>query len=105
MHSDFTKLRSLLLRTEMEPLLRRTHAHFYEAFRRARLRKMGFSDTDLQGNPVSWHDALEAKRNQHMLELSKKEDEMRQSFVLKVGVCFCYVCIYREFCLLTCFYR
>lgn len=83
-HSDFTKLRSLLLRAELEPLLRHTHTHFYETFRRARLCKMGFSDVDAEGNPVSWHDAYEAKRNQHMLELSKKEDDMRQSFVQKV---------------------
>lgn len=83
-HSDFVRLRQLLLRCEMEPLMRHTHTVFYEQFRFKRLVKMGFSDMDDEGNPVSWHDACEAKRKEHLAELSRKEDEMRQTFVQKV---------------------
>ena len=44
-HSDFTKLREVLLRVNMEDLRESTHLNHYELYRRSRLEEMGFGDT------------------------------------------------------------
>lgn len=85
-HSDFARLREVLLRTNMEPLMRETHVHKYERYRSARLRVLGFHDTDAAGNPVSLRETFEGKRREFLAETSKKEDEMRIAFVTKVKV-------------------
>merc|ERR1719259_1286130 len=46
-HCDFTKLREMLIRTNMEDLRDTTHSKHYEVYRKDRL-QMGFSDNDGQ---------------------------------------------------------
>merc|ERR1711973_737737 len=43
-HCDFTKLREMLIRTNMEDLRDQTHYKHYELYRKERLQQMGFSD-------------------------------------------------------------
>ncbi|XP_075235380.1 septin-2-like [Lycorma delicatula] len=83
-HCDFVKLREMLIRTNMEDMREKTHCKHYELYRKKRLEQMGFSDVDAENKPVSFQQTFEAKRNNHVQELQKKEDEMRQLFVVRV---------------------
>ncbi|CAM9175744.1 unnamed protein product [Lampetra fluviatilis] len=78
-HCDFVKLREMLIRVNMEDLREQTHARHYELYRRCKLEEMGFKDTDPDSKPFRRRN--EAKRNEHLVELQRKEDEMRQMFV------------------------
>lgn len=79
-HCDFVKLREMLIRTNMEDLRETTHNKHYELYRKHKLEQMGFSDEDTK----SLSETYEEKRTQHLAELQKKEDEMRQTFVIRV---------------------
>uniref|UniRef100_A0A8C6STB1 Septin n=1 Tax=Neogobius melanostomus TaxID=47308 RepID=A0A8C6STB1_9GOBI len=83
-HCDFVKLREMLIRVNMEDLREQTHARHYELYRRCKLEEMGFKDTDPDSKPFSLQETYEAKRNEFMGELQKKEEEMRQMFVQRV---------------------
>ncbi|XP_075912646.1 septin-11-like isoform X2 [Petromyzon marinus] len=83
-HCDFVKLREMLIRVNMEDLREQTHARHYELYRRCKLEEMGFKDTDPDSKPFSLQETYEAKRNEHLVELQRKEDEMRQMFVQRV---------------------
>jgi len=83
-HCDYVKLREMLIRTNMEDLREQTHSRHYELYRRVRLEQMGFSDVDSDNKPVSFQETYEQKRQEHLQELQRKEDEMRQMFVLRV---------------------
>ncbi|XP_048884837.1 septin-6 isoform X2 [Brienomyrus brachyistius] len=83
-HCDFVKLREMLIRVNMEDLREQTHARHYELYRRCKLEEMGFKDTDPDSKPFSLQETYEAKRNEFMGELQRKEEEMRQMFVLRV---------------------
>lgn len=45
---------------------------------------MGFTDVGQDNQPVSFQQTFEQKRVEHREELQRKEDEMRQTFVLRV---------------------
>ncbi len=45
---------------------------------------MGFTDVDGENKPVSFQQIFEAKRNAHVEQLQRDEDEMRQTFVVRV---------------------
>ncbi|CAG2207942.1 SEPT6_8_11 [Mytilus edulis] len=79
-HCDFVKLREMLIRTNMEDLRESTHKTHYELYRRNKLQDMGFSESESQ----SLSETYELKRQQHLTELSRKEEEMRQAFVIRV---------------------
>lgn len=79
-HCDFVKLREMLIRTNMEDLRETTHKTHYELYRRHKLEEMGFSDNESK----SLSETYELKRQQHLSELQKKEEEMRQTFVIRV---------------------
>ncbi|CAG5119915.1 unnamed protein product [Candidula unifasciata] len=79
-HCDFVKLREMLIRTNMEDLREVTHSKHYELYRRHKLEEMGFSDSETK----SLSETYEEKRQEHILSLQKKEDEMRQMFVIRV---------------------
>ncbi|XP_052793657.1 septin-11-like isoform X1 [Mya arenaria] len=79
-HCDFVKLREMLIRTNMEDLRETTHSQHYELYRRHKLENMGFSDNESK----SLSETYEQKRQEHITELQKKEEEMRQTFVIKV---------------------
>ena len=83
-HCDFTKLREMLIRTNMEDMREKTHAVHYKLYRRRCLHDMGFSDVGEDNQPRSFQESFEQKREQHRAELQRKEEEMRQSFVLRV---------------------
>ncbi|XP_078403757.1 septin-6 isoform X4 [Cetorhinus maximus] len=83
-HCDFVKLREMLIRVNMEDLREQTHARHYELYRRCKLEEMGFKDTDPDNKPFSLQETYEAKRNEFLGELQKKEEEMRQMFVMRV---------------------
>ncbi|EPQ03466.1 Septin-6 [Myotis brandtii] len=83
-HCDFVKLREMLLRVNMEDLREQTHSRHYELYRRCKLEEMGFKDTDPDSKPFSLQETYEAKRNEFLGELQKKEEEMRQMFVQRV---------------------
>ena len=46
--------------------------------------QMGFTDIGEDNQPVSFQQTFEQKRVEHREELQRKEDEMRQTFVLRV---------------------
>lgn len=79
-HCDFVKLREMLIRTNMEDLREKTHSKHYELYRMNRLSQMGFEDNESS----SLSETYENKRQEHMADLQKREDEMRQMFVVRV---------------------
>ncbi|XP_059162949.1 septin-11-like isoform X1 [Physella acuta] len=79
-HCDFVKLREMLIRTNMEDLREVTHSKHYELYRQHKLEEMGFSDSESK----SLSETYEQKRQEHITMLQKKEDEMRQMFVIRV---------------------
>ncbi|XP_064610163.1 septin-11-like [Liolophura sinensis] len=79
-HCDFVKLREMLIRTNMEDLRETTHSRHYELYRRNKLENMGFTDSESQ----SLSEVYDRKRTEHLAELQKKEEEMRQTFVIRV---------------------
>uniref|UniRef100_A0A8C5H7A3 Septin n=1 Tax=Gouania willdenowi TaxID=441366 RepID=A0A8C5H7A3_GOUWI len=83
-HCDFVKLREMLLRVNMEDLREQTHARHYELYRRCKLEEMGFKDTGPDSQSFSLQETYEAKRKEFLVELQRKEEEMRQMFVNKV---------------------
>ncbi|XP_037635285.1 septin-8-A-like isoform X2 [Sebastes umbrosus] len=83
-HCDFVKLREMLLRVNMEDLREQTHARHYELYRRCKLEEMGFKDTDPDSQSFSLQETYEGKRKEFLVDLQRKEEEMRQMFVNKV---------------------
>ena len=84
-HSDFVKLREMLVRTNMHDLIDSTHSRHYEVYRASRLAQMGFSDsTSVNGKHMSISEAYEAKQMEQKAEIQKKEDEIKEAFVAKV---------------------
>lgn len=83
-HCDFTKLREMLIRTNMEDMREVTHQRHYELYRKKVLETMGFTDVGQDNQPVSFQQTFERKQVEHRVELQRKEDEMRQTFVLRV---------------------
>jgi len=84
-HSDFVKLREMLIRTNMQDLIESTHFKHYELFRSNRLAQMGFSDSaNTNGKCMSISETYEAKHTELKAEIQKKEDEIKEAFVAKV---------------------
>lgn len=84
-HSDFVKLREMLIRTNMYDLIEKTHYKHYELFRRNRLIEMGFADCNtVNGKSMSISETYEAKHTELKAEIQKKEDEIKEAFVSKV---------------------
>lgn len=78
-HCDFVKLREMLLRTNMQDLIEKTHQKHYELYRKEKMEQKGFKDGE-----DSIQEAYQNKREQYMLSLQKKEETIRQTFVQKV---------------------
>ncbi|XP_076021064.1 septin-8-A-like isoform X1 [Genypterus blacodes] len=83
-HCDFVKLREMLLRVNMDDLRDQTHDRHYELYRRCKLEEMGFKDSDSDSKSFSLQETYEAKRKEFLVELQRKEEDMRQMFVNKV---------------------
>jgi len=78
-HCDFVKLREMLLRTNMQDLIEKTHERHYELYRKEKMEQKGFKDGE-----DSIQEAYQNKREQYMANLQKKEETIRQTFVQKV---------------------
>lgn len=83
-HCDFVKLREMLVRTNMQDLIDKTHAVHYELYRRTKLEDMGFSDGGGDKQPHSLQETYELRRQEYMKNIQGREEQMRQSFVNKV---------------------
>jgi septin 6/8/11 len=83
-HNDFVRLREMLLRINLEDLRESTHSRHYEIYRMARLEQMGFGDTDESPTTCTFQETFEVRRGVHLAELKRKEEEMRQGFVMRV---------------------
>ena len=84
-HSDFVKLREMLIRTNMQDIIETTHLKHYELYRRTRLAEMGFSDANnINGKCMSISETYEAKHTELKAEIQKKEDEIKEAFVARV---------------------
>ncbi|XP_031553578.1 septin-11-like [Actinia tenebrosa] len=83
-HCDFVKLREMLIRTNMQALIDKTHAFHFELYRRSKLEDMGFSDGDANHEPHSLQETYEQRRKEYMQEFQEREEKMRQRFVQKV---------------------
>ena len=82
-HCDFTRLREMLIRTNMEDLCDATHARHYELYRKDRLKQMGFEEGDKEGKASSFAETYTMRRESHLQSLQEREEEMRQKFVLR----------------------
>ncbi|XP_047144079.1 septin-10 isoform X1 [Hydra vulgaris] len=78
-HCDFVKLREMLLRTNMQDLIEKTHQRHYELYRKEKMEQKGFKDGE-----DSIQETYQNKREQYLLNLQKKEETIRQTFVQKV---------------------
>jgi septin 6/8/11 len=75
----------MLIRTNMQDLIEKTHFQHYEIYRRNRLIDMGFSDSNcVNGKTMSISETYEAKNTELKAEIQKKEDEIKEAFVAKV---------------------
>ena len=84
-HCDFVKLREMLIRTNMQDLIEKTHSKHYELYRCNRLLEMGFTDSNaLNGKMLSISETYEAKQTELKAEIQKREDEIKEAFVTKV---------------------
>jgi septin family protein len=84
-HCDFVKLREMLIRTNMQDLIEKTHSKHYELYRCNRLVEMGFTDSNsLNGKILSISETYEAKQTELKAEIQKREDEIKEAFVTKV---------------------
>merc|ERR1711931_299321 len=78
-HCDFVKLREMLLRTNMQDLIQKTHEKHYELYRKEKMEQKGFKDGE-----DSIQEAYQNKREEYMQILQRKEESIRQTFVQKV---------------------
>ncbi|XP_058425505.1 septin-14-like isoform X2 [Diceros bicornis minor] len=83
-HSDFVKLRDILLNTNMEDLKEQTHTWHYEHYRCCKLQKMGFTDVGPDNQPVSFQEIYEAKRQEFSDQCQREEEELKQKFMQRV---------------------
>lgn len=83
-HCDFVRLRDMILRINMEDLRETTHSRHYELYRRVRLEQMGFGNGTENPKTTSFQETYEQRRATHLSELQRKEEEMRQGFVIRV---------------------
>ena len=83
-HNDFLRLREMLLRINLEDLRQTTHSHHYESYRRTRMEQMGFGDSEDDPQSGTFQETFELRRNAHLAELKRKEEDLRQGFVQRV---------------------
>merc|ERR1739838_157812 len=72
-HCDFTRLREMLIRTNMEDLIDTTHSRHYELYRKDRLKMMGFEEKSKDGKPSSFAETYTMRRESHLASLHERE--------------------------------
>lgn len=83
-HSDFTKLRNLLVRSNLEDLRERTADTLYENYRTEKMLSMGIQQDPSVFREVDPVLRQEEERKHHEERLAKMEEEMRSVFQQKV---------------------
>ncbi|XP_068703134.1 septin-11-like [Montipora foliosa] len=83
-HCDFVKLREMIVRTNMQDLIDKTHSQHFELYRRHKLEALGFSDGDGEKKQRSLQETYELRRQDYVKDIQGREEQMRQSFVSKV---------------------
>ncbi|KAI9216114.1 Septin-domain-containing protein, partial [Blastocladiella britannica] len=82
-HSDFVKLRQMVVRTHLEELKRSTEQALYEQYRTAKLRSMG-REQEVFSREINPAASLEEQRVLHEQRLAKMENDMKFVFQQKV---------------------
>ncbi|KAF8764564.1 Septin-2 like protein [Argiope bruennichi] len=82
-HSDFIKLRELLIEIHMEDLVSSTHIRHYETYREERLKQCGFEDFQRGDEQLNLIEILDAKTEEIRRCLEAEEEEMIQLFIEK----------------------
>ncbi|PKY46109.1 Septin [Rhizophagus irregularis] len=82
-HCDFIHLRELLMTHALHDLLETSHTVHYHNFRAQRLRSSGRPESILACDD-SYEHRIERSKQNMAEDMIKKEEEMRQNFVLKV---------------------
>jgi len=86
-HCDFVKLREMLIRTNMFDLIEQAHDKHYQIYRSKRLKELGFTDDDDNGERSSTlFDVYYLKRTEMDSELQLKEMELKENFLYRVKV-------------------
>ncbi|XP_035205841.1 septin-2-like [Stegodyphus dumicola] len=83
-HSDFPKLKEMLIMTNMEDLREQTHKRHYERYRAISLEKIGFCYWENDGKPFNLRDIYEKKRDELQKEMNDKETKIKEAFAQKV---------------------
>lgn len=100
-HCDFLKFRDMILSTNMFDLIESTHVRHYQTYRCRRMKEIGFGDEDILIEEVKREkngadalapnagvcciqDVYNKKKCQIAEEISRKEQELKESFVKKV---------------------
>lgn len=83
-HSDFTKLRQMIIRTNMEELKDVTNQDLYEKFRSEKLLSVGAIQDTLASKEVNPVTKMEEERSLHEAKMQKMESEMKMVFQQKV---------------------
>ncbi|KAJ8683729.1 hypothetical protein QAD02_019521 [Eretmocerus hayati] len=82
-HSDFIRLRDMLIRTNMEDMRDKTHNVHYEMFRRRRLHELGFDDNESAMMNFNFQVACKNKKAAYLEQMKKREDDARKSLIAK----------------------
>ncbi|RDD38937.1 Septin-2 [Trichoplax sp. H2] len=77
-HCDFTRLRDMLIRTNMDDLREKTHHYCYEMYRRRRLQEMGYIDVS---NLSDMKASYEKERAAMIETFRRKEEEIRDHYM------------------------
>ncbi|XP_065312880.1 septin-2-like isoform X2 [Gordionus sp. m RMFG-2023] len=92
-HCDFVKLREMLIRTNMEDMIEKTHSSHYQLYRLKRLENMGLKDNVDSASPnnnggpsslLTLQEGYQNKRQELLTEIKKREEELRKCFVQRV---------------------
>lgn len=82
-HCDFVYLRELLIQTNLQDLIESTHVIHYAAYRSSQIQSKERPESFLACDDM--YDArIETAKRTIQVEMSKKEDAMREMFVVKV---------------------
>ena len=89
-HCDFTKLREMLIATNMVDLIDVTHSKHYQIYRAQRLKEIGFRDDveclneNGKMRPRNIVEVYSLKRSELTEEIQRKELEIKEEFVKRV---------------------
>eukprot|EP00160_Parvularia_atlantis_P012042 Unigene2391_Nuclearia_a/m.7375 Unigene2391_Nuclearia_a/g.7375 ORF Unigene2391_Nuclearia_a/g.7375 Unigene2391_Nuclearia_a/m.7375 type:complete len:438 (-) Unigene2391_Nuclearia_a:100-1413(-) len=83
-HSDFTRLRELVIRQNLNDLVEVSHAVHYEKYRAERLQSQGRADPILQSDK-DFDERMEKERADFARDMQVREEKMRKLFEKKMA--------------------